>query len=49
MFLLVGEGVLHDRLKALARDRGLKNVLILPHQPYAKVPQIYGASVLLTT
>jgi colanic acid biosynthesis glycosyl transferase WcaI len=43
-FLLVGEGVLQDRLKAIARDRGLENVLILPHQSYAVVPQIYAAS-----
>jgi len=46
IFLLVGEGSLHDRLKAIARDRGLKNVLILQHQPYALVPQIYAASDL---
>ena len=46
IFLLVGEGSSYDRLKALSRDRGLKNVLILPHQPYALVPQIYAASEL---
>jgi colanic acid biosynthesis glycosyl transferase WcaI len=43
-FLLVGEGGLHERLKAIARDQGLDNVLILPHQSYALVPQIYAAS-----
>jgi colanic acid biosynthesis glycosyl transferase WcaI len=43
-FLLVGEGILHNRLKAVVRDRGLENVLILPHQPYAMVAQIYAAS-----
>jgi colanic acid biosynthesis glycosyl transferase WcaI len=43
-FLLVGEGILFNRLKALVRDRGLENVLILPHQPYAVVPRIYAAS-----
>jgi colanic acid biosynthesis glycosyl transferase WcaI len=46
MFLLVGEGSSYDRLKALSRDRGLKNVLILPHRSYALVPQIYAASDL---
>ncbi len=46
MFLLIGEGFLHDRLEAIARGRGLENVLILPHQPYARVPQIYAASDL---
>jgi colanic acid biosynthesis glycosyl transferase WcaI len=43
-FLLVGAGSSHDRLKTMARDRGLENVVILPHQPYALVPQIYAAS-----
>jgi hypothetical protein len=35
---------LHDRLKVIARDRGLDNVLILSHQSYALVPQIYATS-----
>lgn len=43
-FLLVGEGGLHDRFKAIVRDRGLENVLVLPHQPYALVRQIYATS-----
>jgi glycosyltransferase involved in cell wall biosynthesis len=46
MFLLVGGGVLHDRLQASAREQGLENVLILAHQPYDLVPQIYAASDL---
>jgi colanic acid biosynthesis glycosyl transferase WcaI len=45
-FLLVGEGTSFNRLKNLAHERGLTNVLILPHQPYATVPQIYAASDL---
>ena len=45
-FLLVGEGVLHDELRATARARGLANVLILPHQSYSVVPEIYAASDL---
>ena len=45
-FLLVGEGGLYNRLKAIARNRGLENVLFLPHQSYALVPQIYAASDL---
>lgn len=45
-FLLVGEGILYDRLKAIVRDRRLANVLILPHQSYDLVPQIYAASDL---
>ena len=46
MFVLVGEGGLHDSLKAGVHERGLKNVLILPHQSYALVPQIYATSDL---
>ena len=46
MFLLIGEGLLHDRLEAIARERRLDNVLILPHQPYERVPEIYAASDL---
>jgi colanic acid biosynthesis glycosyl transferase WcaI len=45
-FLLAGDGSLHVRLKADASARGLTNVLILPHQPYDLVPQIYAASNL---
>jgi len=33
-----------ERLKAIACDRRLENVLILPHQSYALVPQIYATS-----
>jgi colanic acid biosynthesis glycosyl transferase WcaI len=46
MFLLVGEGSSYARLKAIAQDRHLANVLFLPHQSYALVPQIYAASEL---
>jgi colanic acid biosynthesis glycosyl transferase WcaI len=46
LFLLVGEGSLHEQLKAAVRERGLANVRILPHQPYDLVPQIYAASDL---
>jgi colanic acid biosynthesis glycosyl transferase WcaI len=45
-FLLVGEGSQHARLKAAAQERGLANVLVLGHQPYDLVPQIYAASDL---
>jgi colanic acid biosynthesis glycosyl transferase WcaI len=45
-FLLVGEGTSFDRLKDLVNQRGLTNVLMMPHQPYAVVPQIYAASDL---
>jgi colanic acid biosynthesis glycosyl transferase WcaI len=46
LFLLVGEGSSYNRLEALTKDRGLTNVLMLPHQPYLMVPRIYAASDL---
>lgn len=46
LFLLVGEGSQHARLRAAAQERNLANVLVLSHQPYDLVPQIYAASDL---
>jgi colanic acid biosynthesis glycosyl transferase WcaI len=46
LFLLVGEGSQHARLRAAALERNLANVRILGHQPYDLVPQIYAASDL---
>jgi colanic acid biosynthesis glycosyl transferase WcaI len=44
LFLLVGEGSAYQRLGERVSSLGLANVLMLPHQPYALMPQIYGAS-----
>jgi colanic acid biosynthesis glycosyl transferase WcaI len=44
LFVLVGEGSDQAHLRAAARDRDLANVMVLPHQPYELVPQIYAAS-----
>jgi colanic acid biosynthesis glycosyl transferase WcaI len=46
VFLLIGEGSEYSRLQASAIDRGLTNVIVMAHQPYALVPQIYAASDL---
>jgi putative colanic acid biosynthesis glycosyltransferase WcaI len=46
VFLLVGEGSQHARLRATAQERNLANVLVLGHQSYDLVPQIYAASDL---
>jgi colanic acid biosynthesis glycosyl transferase WcaI len=46
MFLLVGEGSAYQRLNERVLSLGLTNVLMLPHQPYDLVPQIYAASDL---
>jgi colanic acid biosynthesis glycosyl transferase WcaI len=45
-FLLAGEGSEHARLRAAVQERHLANVVILSHQPYDRVPQIYAASDL---
>jgi colanic acid biosynthesis glycosyl transferase WcaI len=42
--VLVGDGVLRDDLVRDARKRGLQNVIFLPHQPYARIPDMYAAS-----
>jgi colanic acid biosynthesis glycosyl transferase WcaI len=43
-FLLVGEGILRSRLAAEAAALPHANVGVLPYQPNAMMPQIYGAS-----
>jgi colanic acid biosynthesis glycosyl transferase WcaI len=42
--LLIGDGMLADPLRARASAQGLSNLLIIPYQAYAVVPDIYGAS-----
>ncbi len=37
LFLFIGDGIDGERLKALAKDRNLKNVQFLPRQPAAEV------------
>jgi colanic acid biosynthesis glycosyl transferase WcaI len=44
MFLLVGEGSAYQRLAERVSALALTNVLMLPHQPYDLVPEIYAAS-----
>ena len=41
---LIGGGTHVDALQNAVREQALTNVLILPHQPYADVPQIYGTA-----
>ncbi len=45
-FLIVGDGILREDLKAQIAELGLENVLMLPYQPYARMQQIYAASDL---
>jgi colanic acid biosynthesis glycosyl transferase WcaI len=45
-FLLMGNGSVRGEIEASVERLGLDNVLLLNHQPYEMVPQIYGASDL---
>jgi putative colanic acid biosynthesis glycosyltransferase WcaI len=44
--MLIGDGILASRLRDLAAARHLSNLMVVPHQPYWRVPDIYGASDL---
>jgi len=45
-FMLIGDGMLIDKIKGMARRLKLSNVTFVPYQPYSLVPQIYAASDL---
>jgi len=45
-FMLIGEGMLQDKLIEKAKKIKLSNVTFFPYQPYSLVPQIYAASDL---
>lgn len=44
VLLLIGDGMMAEPLRARAAALGLSNLLVIPHQPYSAVPDIYGAS-----
>ena len=44
--VLVGGGTLWDHLALRIRDEQLTNVRLMTHQPFSRVPEIYGASHL---
>lgn len=44
VIVLVGDGILWKVLHQRISDNGLRNVRLIPFQPFAIVPQIYGAS-----
>src|SRR5204862_166026 len=44
--VLIGAGSLWDRLERRIRDERLTNVRLVPYLPFARVPEIYGASNL---
>lgn len=43
-FLLMGGGSELDRLRRIAAEKGLTNVIFLSHQPYTVMPDAYAAS-----
>jgi len=45
-FMLMGDGMLRDKLTDRISMLSLPNVSVLPYQPYSLVPQIYAASDL---
>lgn len=46
VLVLVGGGTSWEALATRVRDDGLANVRMIEHQPYSRVPEIYGASHL---
>jgi colanic acid biosynthesis glycosyl transferase WcaI len=42
--MLIGDGSLVAPLRARASALGLTNIVIVPYQPFSRVPDIYGAS-----
>lgn len=45
-FMLMGDGILRERLRAVVLEQKLDNVIFLPYQPYSLMPQIYATSDL---
>lgn len=46
LIVLIGGGTLSERLAARIRDERLANARLIGHQPFSRVPEIYGASDL---
>jgi len=46
LFVLVGSGTARESLELSVRSRRIDNVILVPQQPYERVPDIYGASDL---
>lgn len=44
LFLVIGEGSEKERIKAIAKERGLANVRFLDHQPRERIPDFISAS-----
>ncbi|HET9264267.1 MAG TPA: glycosyltransferase family 4 protein [Vicinamibacterales bacterium] len=44
LIVFIGGGILEAALRVGIADSHLMNVRLLPHQPYARVPEIYAAS-----
>ena len=46
VILLIGAGTMWDTLERRIRDEALANVRLVPYLPFARVPEIYGATNL---
>ena len=46
VILLIGAGTMWDALARRIRDERLTNVRLVPYLPFARVPEIYGATQL---
>jgi colanic acid biosynthesis glycosyl transferase WcaI len=44
LYVLIGDGVRHGHIADQIEQRRLANVIRIPHQPYARIPEIYAAS-----
>lgn len=44
MFTMIGDGMQREHLRHCIEALGLKDFLLLPHQPFSLIPQIYAAS-----
>lgn len=43
-FLMMGDGMLRDRIRQWILDLGITNFLLLDYQPYSIIPMVYAAS-----
>ena len=43
-FMMVGDGMQREHLRRRIESLGIKEFILLPHQPFSLVPQIYAAS-----
>jgi putative colanic acid biosynthesis glycosyltransferase WcaI len=45
--VVVSEGPIAERLAGLAQERGLQNLMLLPFQPFERLPQVFASADVL--